>query len=431
MTMAKRCLFICYGYPPSSTPGAVRVSRIVKRLPLQGWQPLVMTAGEQGLMRSSGLADPLAGEPGSVIRVADPLAGAVKAAGGSVNVVGQSPTLAVRLARTVLFPDRSAPWAMRLRLARDAVRKAAPDVVVSTAPTLSTHLAARGLARAAGVPWIAEFRDPVSWLPEQDETGPWRRRALAAIERWVVENADATVTISEAFSEYFRSLYPAARIHTVPNGIDFRPEAIEAALAARAARLAAKRPGDPLVLVHAGALYNGAREPGPLIAAAKRAAEGSARPIRLRFIGPDSHLAGKAAAELGASDLVEVVGAMDHAATVRETEQADVVVALLHRDPVARIGIMSKFFDYAATGNPVLVVGEREAMLSRIVEDEGAGAAFAYDDTAGLAAWIGRTAADPAGFSCDTLALAGNWSADSMARQMAAVLDQVVARQRG
>ena len=422
------CLIVSYSFPPSSAPGALRIERLLRRLPALGWKPHVVTVGKAAMVRSA--AQDEASWPGEVLRVDDPLARAAAAAtapsaGPAGPATGGGARLARKLAQTMLFPDRTLPWSLRLRALRPRVRALAPELVLSTSPALSAHLAAHGLARAAGVPWIAEFRDPASWLPEQDETGTLRRKALARVERWVVDRADATITISEAFSEYFRERYPAARIHTVPNGIDFQPDAIAAALAARDRRLADKQPGDPMVLVHAGALYNGARPPGPLIAAAQAAAARSPRPIRLRFIGPDSHLAAQAANEMGAGDMVEAIPAMDHAATVRETEQADVVVALLHRDPVARIGIMSKFFDYAATGNPVLVVGEREAMLSRIVEDEGAGAAFAYDDPAGMADWIVRIAADPAAFRSDAMALGRNWSADSMAAKMAAVFGSV------
>lgn len=424
----RACLIVSYAFPPSSSPGALRIDRMIRRLPQHGWLPHIVTVGDAAVVRSATAREASAGVSGTVIRVDDPIAGAARTVGSASSGTSGRKSAVRSLAQALLFPDRTMPWALKLRGVRDQVRALAPEVVLSTSPSLSSHFAARGLARAAGARWVSEFRDPASWLPEQDETGPLRRKALARVERWAVEHADASVTISEAFSEYFRSIYPGADIHTVPNGTDFQVAEIEAGLAARDARLARKAAGEPLVLVHAGALYNGAREPGPLIEAARRAAAAAPRPIRLRFIGPDSHLAATAAASLGASELVESVGAMDHADTVRETEQADVVVALLHRDPVARIGIMSKFFDYAATGNPVLVVGERQAMLSRIVEDEGAGAAFGYDDIDGLAGWIAALAADPGRVRYDAVALSRNWSADRTAEMMAGVLEEVARR---
>ena len=129
-----------------------------------------------------------------------------------------------------------------------------PEIVLSSSPFLSTHFVGHAFARRARAKWIAEFRDPFSWLPRQDETGPLRRKLLARLERWAVENADVTVTISDAFSDYFRAIYPEAMIRSVPNGIDFRPDVIETKLAQRRKRLEAKAPGDPLILVHAGSL---------------------------------------------------------------------------------------------------------------------------------------------------------------------------------
>lgn len=423
----RACLIVTYAYPPSSSPGAVRMARLVERLEALGWTPHILTVGRAAMVRSQGLPDPLDAQAGRVIRIDDPLAGAAQSVAAASSVEPSKSNMLKGLAKTLLFPDRTLPWALKLPSTIDRLRPIAPAVILSTSPSLSTHVAARRLSKKLGARWVAEFRDPVSWLPERDETSSLRRGLLARLERWVVARADITVTISEAFSEYFRDQYPQARIRTVANGTDFRPDAIRAKLSERADRLAAKGPRDPLVLVHAGALYGGAREPGPLIEAAQRAAQQVERPIRLRFIGGDSHLAAEAASRLGASDMVEAVGALDHSATVAETESADAVVALLHRDPVARIGIMSKFFDYAATGNPVLVVGERQAMLSRIVEEEGAGAAREYDDIEGIAQWIAELARNPAGPEYDALELSRRWSADRMAERMAQVFDEVCA----
>ena len=406
--------------------------RLVARLEEFGWEPHVLTVGKLALTRAAGTHDPLADRPEHVLRFDDPLAAiaGVQMPGDSTHASKPPAAFALRiatrlfdLARAMIFPDRTIFWAWKLRKAKRAVRALAPSIVLSTSPSLSSHLAGRSMAKVASARWIAEFRDPASWLPEKDSTGSIRRNLLARFERWIVRRADITVTISDAFSEYFRDRYPGGRIETVPNGAQFDANIIAATLEKRRQRLMQKRACDPLVLVHAGELYGGAREPGPVIEAAMRAQERIDRPLRLRFIGSDSHLALDAANSLGATGLVEVIGSLGHAATVAETEQADAVLALLHRDPVERIRIMSKFFDYVGTGNPVLVVGEAQAMLARIVEEEGVGAARDYTDVDGMADWIKALALDPLEMSYDAIAICRKWSADSMAFKMAKLFD--------
>lgn len=406
------------------------MSRLVRGLGERGWTPAVLTVGKAAMVRSRGLDDPLAGEPDRVLRYDDPLAAV--AANASENTADSRRKglggMLKAFAKGLLFPDRTVLWAMRLRAAHSEPLVAKAQVILSTSPSLASHIAAYRIARKTGAAWVAEFRDPVSWLPEKDETGPVRRRLLARLERWIVGRADATVTMSDTFTEYFKGLYPDAEIRAVPNGSDFDPDAIQAKMKAREARLAAADPDTPLILLHAGALYGGAREPGPIIQAAKKAALQTTRPIRLKFIGSDSYLAAEEASRLDATDIVEAVPALDHAATVRETEQADAVLAMLHRDPVGRVSIMSKFFDYIATGTPILVVGERCATLSKIVEQEGAGAAREYDDVEGMTQWIVRLEREPQTMSYDAVAASGNWSADRMAERMSLVFQHVLGR---
>ncbi len=419
----REVVLVSYAYPPSSSPGAVRVTRLLARLPALGWRCSVVTVGQAVALRSSGAADPLAGDPSRLLRVDDPLA--VVAGKAAVSRAPGERSLLRRMAEHLIFPDRTILWALKLRKARPWARKIAPQIVHSTSPALSAHIAAMGIARATGAKWVAEFRDPASWLAREDKTPAMKRWLLARLEALIVARADATVVVSEAFAEYFRSRYPGRPIHSIPNGAEFDAKVLEAAKQSRRDRQASAA-SRPFVLVHAGELYGGARNPAPLIAAAKRAQALTERPIVLRFIGADSAIAGSAAQTLDATHLVDVVGPMSHAQSVQEMSNADAVVALLHDDPLGRIGIMSKFFDYAATANPVLVVGERVAMLSRIVEENGMGRACEYADIDGMATWIADLARQPHIFDYDCVDVCRRWSADAMAASLAKLFDVLV-----
>lgn len=419
----KSVVFVSYAYPPSSSPGSVRISRLVKRLEPLGWRCHVVTVGQAVTARKGNMDDPLANKPERILRIDDPLASVAPAASATASAAPRRKSrLLRRIAETLLFPDRAVFWALRARRATAWARSANPRIVISTSPALSAHVAAKRIARSCGAKWIAEFRDPASWLGRDDRLPKWKRWMLAKLEEYVVKRADATVVVSEAFAEYFRERYPGRPVHSIPNGAEFEQASLEQAMQRRTAR-AAEAGDTPFVLLHAGELYGGARNPAPLIAAAQLAQARLVRPLKLRFIGADSRLAADAAQALGAVDLVETSGAVSHADSVKELQQAHALVALLHDDPVGRVSIMSKFFDYAITASPILVVGERIAMLSRIVVEHGMGQAFEYKDIEGMADWIVSVATKPDSYSYDCIDVCRQWSADKMASSMAALFE--------
>ena len=89
----------------------------------------------------------------------------------------------------VLLPDPEVAWLPdALRAGVRVVRERGIDVVLSTSPPNSTHVIAAAIARRAGVPFVADFRD--SWL-----ANPHRRyerrsvRAKRAVEGRIAHRA--------------------------------------------------------------------------------------------------------------------------------------------------------------------------------------------------------------------------------------------------
>jgi glycosyltransferase involved in cell wall biosynthesis len=413
----KRCLIISYAFPPSSSPGAVRVSRLINRLSGPDLQMYVLTVSQAFGARSTGSLSSNPEDPNQVLRVDDPLAKIARGQPAAGAGKRKTNSFLKRIAQVFLFPDRTILWSIRLRTAGARVKSVAPDVILSTSPSLSAHLAAMWFARLTNAKWVAEFRDPVSWLPRDNPTSKFKRWLLSVLEKFIVQRADATVVVSETFADYFRQRYPGRPIYSIPNGAEFDRAALESNMQLRRQRNsnAADR---PFVIVHAGELYGGERNPGPLIAAALKAQSRTKRTICLRFIGSDSYLARDAAIAMGAPALVDAVASMSHDEAVKVTMGADALVALLHDDPIASVSIMSKYFDYIATANPILVIGSRNATLSLIVEEEKVGKVYEHSDVKGIADWIESLANSPQLHDYDCVEVCRRWSADRMADSM-------------
>ncbi|MEM1039555.1 MAG: glycosyltransferase [Pseudomonadota bacterium] len=430
MSPKKSCLFVAYAYPPISSPGAVRATRLLKMLDQFGWIGQVVTVQDGYSLRQGGLSDPLADQPSRVIRVNDPIAqlagGKTLTAGSGHTAEGVRPNWIKRVVastlghfKRLLFPDRGILWVLVAAIVRKDREFPDIDLVHSTSPNQSSHILGWAIARRRKIPWVAEFRDPISWLPDEQSDSYVRRKLLAKYEAWVVNKADVTVVVSEAFAEYFRSIYPRRKIVAIPNGVEFDIDEV-----VRRLELRQQRPAlSPVRLVHTGSLYAGARKPGPLIEAAKRARDVYGVSVLVEFAGEDTQIAIEAANLLACRDLVKVHDTLTHSATQELLRSADATVALLHDDRIAQIGIMSKFFDYLPTGAPILCIGDANAMLSRIVQQDELGVAFLYSDIDQMARWI----ADLPGMRAPkTLDACEKWSSKQMALNVSELFDDVL-----
>ena len=95
------------------------------------------------------------------------------------------------------------------------------DVIVSTGPPHSMHLVAKGVAKATGIRWIADFRDP--WTEifyfKHLKLSSWARRKHFELEQKVLDDATAVVAVSPLVQTDFAAM-TSTPVHLVTNGYD-------------------------------------------------------------------------------------------------------------------------------------------------------------------------------------------------------------------
>ena len=193
----------------------------------------------------------------------------------------------------VAIPEPQIGWyPFAMRGGRRLLKKWKPDVIYASALPFTAHLVAARLARAARVPWVAEFRDlfagnPYSNLPA------WRDPIDTRIERRVLASASACVTVSQPMADALsqRHLKPTV---VVLNGFDGRMVPESPAPADR---------GAPLRIVYTGVIYPGRRDPSPLFAAIASLGP-AARDINVEFYGQDLRTVTELARHHAVSDQV-------------------------------------------------------------------------------------------------------------------------------
>jgi glycosyltransferase involved in cell wall biosynthesis len=342
----RRVLIVAYYFPPLGGAGALRVLGFARHLPEFGWEPVVLAPSNGAYFR-----DPSLSFPGQTVRTRSlelSRAGKRALAAGGDDVrpatVGPLRTLSRQLARRWLyFPDAQIGWypgaaAAGRRLAREATF----DAVFSSSFPITAHLVARAVHRRAGIPWIAEFRDP--WSVRMSGGSALQRRRAQRLERAIADEASAAVMTSPTWAGEHSKQWGRSVV-TIPNGYGC---------------LSPPSQGDEHVMCFLGTYYPGRQDLSAVWKAlAVIAADPRSPPVRLRIVGEASPTM---RAELRANrveSLVEVTGFLAHEEALRRVASASLLVAAgpANADGYGTGWVPAKLFEYLATGLPILWVG--------------------------------------------------------------------------
>jgi len=244
-----RALLISYTFPPTGGSGVQRPAKLVKYLPRFGWNVEVLTAAHERFpwKDESLLADippecrvhRVPGyEPACIARH---LSEALRRAGRFLPGRLSSSDDAFLGREISWFEDRIywrlASLADRLGLGNGeplwiapAVRAALRrhrrnpfNVVISTGPPHFVHHVARRIARAAGIPWVAELRDPLTSDFERGNAKSPDNQQGCRMEQAIMRQASMVLTTSSMLAEDLRKRYPhrpPESFAVVTNGFD-------------------------------------------------------------------------------------------------------------------------------------------------------------------------------------------------------------------
>lgn len=397
---------IAFHFPPlAGSSGIQRTLRFAQYLPRQGWQPLVLTASTVAYdLTSEDLLRTL--PPELFVHRAFALDSARHLAIG-----GRYPAPLAR-------PDRWITWAMAaipsgIRL----VKRYRPAAIWSTYPIATAHVIGRWIARLTGLPWVADFRDPMAQDGYPTDPATWR--AFERIERAAITNAAASVFVTRGAAAMYRQRYPAAadRITVIENGFD---EPSYAGITSG---------GPPLVpgrrtLLHSGIVYPSERDPTQLFAALsvlKRTGQAGNILLRFRASAHDDFLRALAQRH-GVSDLIELAPPLPYRESLEEMHRADGLLVLQAAN--CNEQIPAKVYEYLRTRRPILALTDPRGDTADLLRRCGARTVVALDDSAAIAAAIPEFIADSSGGLPAAAAVAA-CSREHRTQELAALLDRV------
>lgn len=342
-------LFLAHNFPPENNIASARPYRFYKHLPRLGYGVQVITGSSQD--------EKLLLE--NVVRA-------------STDVRSSRRKVMRLLVRCMLRPfvaERNLRWGLAsYQTGEQLLSQGKICAIFSTSPPIVSNIVAGRLKARYGIPWIADFRDPIVGNPGRENSGIRGLRDME-VERWSFRHADALIANTDAALEMWKRKYPqyADKMHVIWNGFDRDDTISPMPLPLRGYRL----------LVHAGGMHI-ARHAEILLCSLQRLIQqGRLRPktFRLRLVGPvqDGWARDpKLVAELVRLGCLEYDGNLipkEDAKQAMATADSLILFDWLRRD--GAVQVPAKLFDYIRIGRPVLAVTTRSSPAERLLSRSG------------------------------------------------------------
>lgn len=397
----KKVLIITYYWPPSGGSGVQRWLKFAKYLPQYGWEPVIYTPEnpEANAVDEALLKDVLPGTEVIKTRIWEPYQFYKKLIGKSdkkaikANLIGSSDTsfrhkLSLFIRGNLFIPDPRIFWVRpSVRFLKKYLKEHPVDAIISTGPPHSMHLIAQQVARATGIKWIADFRDP--WTEifyfKHLKLSRYAYKKHRRLEQGVMDSADRIIVVSRQMREDFkkRTVTP---VEIITNGFDpddfiNRQQPPEADAAHRRFRL-----------VHTG-IFADNGNPGYLWESLGEKAQADPafrNDLEIRLMGQADDSVLKAIEKAGLSENLVNMGYVPHTTVTRWQQAASVLLLPLRKEPESAAILTGKFFEYLASGSPILAFGPVNGDLAGSLQETGSGTIADFEDKAGTLQEINR-----------------------------------------
>ena len=365
---------VAFHFPPwSGGSGIQRTLRFVQHLPDYGWQPLVLSASPVAYPETA--VDLLAEvPPGTVVQRSLALDASRHLAIGG------------RYMRWTAQPDRWKSW--QWAAVRDGMRMIKtyrPDAIWSTYPIATAHLIGAELQRRSGLPWVADFRDPMAQDGYPSDPKVWK--CFKAIETVAMDRAARCVFTTPGAASAYSKRYPAAasRMAVLENGYD---EESFSGLA-RSSKEGGARVLNPgkWTLLHSGIVYPSERDPTQFFAALAlgvQRGDFDRNALRVRFRAPvHAELLQGLAGRYGIADIIEICPPVGYRDALLEMVQADGLLIMQAANCNAQIP--AKLYEYLRAGVPLIGLTDLEGDTAQALRLAGIGALAPLDSTTQIA----------------------------------------------
>lgn len=391
----KKLLIITYYWPPAGGAGVYRWLKFSKYLRESGWEPVIYTSegGEYSVTDNSLVKDVPENitvlkqpvwEPYNIYKkfIGQKKEEKINVGFLSVNKKKKfTEKFAIWIRGNFFIPDARRFWIKpSVKYLIKYLKENPVDAMVSTGPPHSMHMIAYGIKQRMDIPWIADFRDPWTYIDFYHElmlTG-FADRKHHRLEQYVLKNADKVVTVSWDWARDFERL-GAKNVEVITNGFD-EDDLIKNNII----------PDKKFSLTHIGSLVKSRNPHGLWKALQELVTENREfkNDLEIKLVGKVDFSVIESIKELQLDSNTHLVDHMSHNEVMKVIQQSQVLMLLINNTPNAMGIIPGKFFEYLSTRRPILCIGIPESDIARILSETGAGSTVNFDDAEGMKRYL-------------------------------------------
>lgn len=247
------------------------------------------------------------------------------------------------------------------------------DAIVSTGPPHTTHIIALKAKVKLGVPWLADFRDPWTFVDyyEKLKLSKYADRRHHNLERKVIEAADKSVTVSWSWAKDFNQLGFSTKVEVITNGYDPSDFTSENQIL-----------DSEFSITHIGSM-NADRNPHILWIVLEKLCNSDEEfrdKLRIRLIGPVDHSVFKSIEKHGLNQHLEHIKNLPHSEVIPHLQSSQVLLLPLNDTPNIAGVIPGKLFEYLGARRPILCIGDERGDSARIINEVNGGVICGFMD---------------------------------------------------
>lgn len=391
----KKVLIISYYWPPSGGAGVQRWLKFAKYLPEFGWEPHIYTPEnpeapavdlslEKDVPKEAIVIKSKIFEPYTIYKKFTGKKGNINAGFLSEDKNSRkklTETISIWLRGNLFIPDARVFWVKpSIKLLKEYIQKNKIDVVISTGPPHSMHLIANALKKKLKIKWIADFRDPwtnIDFYKDLMLTS-WADKRHHKLEKEILVNADEVITIGKTIGMELEGIR-AKKVQIITNGFDSsdfqKPEL---------------GPQKGFNIVHVGSI-NADRNHDIFWKGLKDLSDKNPsfeKDLKITFVGKLDYSVYESIEKYGFKDKIEIIQYIPHDQIVTHLFSANLLYLPLNNTPNAKGVLSGKFFEYLATGIPILGIGHPSGDAAEIMRETSAGFICDFDDEEKLKAYV-------------------------------------------
>jgi glycosyltransferase involved in cell wall biosynthesis len=394
----KKVLIITYYWPPAGGAPVQRWLKLAKYLTRNNVEPIVITVDEN--KAGYPVLDPsLKEEIPASLRIYptntwEPFEIYRRIMGKKISQTGfiddQKPSLMEKMMRFIrgnfFIPDARVGWNhFAYKQCKKIIECEHIDAVITNSPPHSSQLIGYKLKKKFNIPWIADFRDPwtdIHYYPLMYHTR-LAKIIDARMERKVLLNADKVIVVSEGMKQLFEDKLKGVKkdILVVPNGYDDEDFQIDV-----------RPPSDKFVITHSGSISEKFDIGRFVNAVSKFKTAKPEIPLSIRFIGNMDKKIFGLFENAGIVDLLDIKPFQPHKEVPVILKSSAVLFMSIINTPNNKGLISAKFFEYLASGVPIICLAPQGADVGKIIHESNSGQCFDYSDEDGIFNYLNQLA---------------------------------------